>query len=625
MDLLNIDIDEYIPDIINAYTKVFGAEYKDIIEKRINSVVYITYNDPNDIANYVSFLKACKMKELAVKFLRKIGIDTSKDTGNYAEKLDESLEDLIYEYMGNHMAIEPDFKDRFGIKSWLPVDENTDIEEITKEKISFINFIRGKDINLVTKDNFEEFCKTDEYNKIYDKIQSYLQILEELSSEYKDYLKSISHYQEYIDNEQKRKKDIEAIHKKALYERAEEYLTEDLKKLLDEKYSSIDEKSRALFGSNIGTISFFEYFSKEDEKILEDSSISENDKMLIYFYRTIYFESIGLVIDDEEKFKTAKDKYDYIIKQHGVEKLVLPEENIEKIVELKEQEFKEFQKDFVLSSEDGEEIENEEVKEWMLKRIINKSICVTAMSLNGEYMPALFFTVLSNAGGTLDYSLLHELCHVCKSEGKGAKTIRCGFDLSESDTQKNPYDDQKRKYEVLNENITDIFALEARQILQEEGIYILEPKECTLKNLNDKNLGSIGKDLIKPFIQRYRKQIIRAGVLGDMEALYEVIGQENFEELNDIVNKVASLSRLEIKLKMDKKEDPSVIEYYKQLERLNVVYKNMEKYQERGRTDDLIKSAIDATKITTRKGQIDDAMIGLVNYCEPEKENIDRD
>lgn len=624
MNLLDIDVYDSIPDIVNAYTKVFGTEYKDIIEKRINSVIYITYKNPEGMYNYIQFLKRCKEKELAIRFLEKIGVDVSKDCKKYADRLDENLDDLIDNYMGSYLGINSNFRIYLGVRAWLPTDKNTNTKEIIEAKIEFINFFRGKNGNLITEENFQEFCKTDEYKKIYDEIQEYLQILEQLSIEYKNYLQSLEPYQEYVDNEQNRRNDMEIIHTKALYEKTEKYLTEDLKNLLDEKYSSIDEKSKTLFDDGVSAKSCFEFFSKESENKLNDSSISQGDKSLIYYYRTMYFKKLGFVIENEENFKTEEDKYNYIIQQNDIQNLILPEDNIREIISLKNEALKEFQKDFIYSSEHWlEKSDNLEVKEWIYERIINKVIGISGICQKGEFRPALFFTVRNEEGGTLDYLLLHELCHVCETEGKETRILRCGFDLADSDTSKNPYNSAKRKYERLNETITDIFTVEAMQILHQEGIYIFEKPEYTIENVNDRNTTDICKNLLKPFVKEYREQIIRARILGDMKGLYEVIGKENFEELNDIINKVDSLERLTIKLKKDQREDPTVIEYYRQVERLNKLYYNMQNYQKSEETTDvLVKSAISATEATTRNSQIDNAMITFTKHCEYDTHNL---
>ena len=63
MNLLNIDIKNYIPDIVDAYTEVFGEEYRNIIKNKLNNIQYVIYNNEQGIDNYVHFLeKRCKEK-----------------------------------------------------------------------------------------------------------------------------------------------------------------------------------------------------------------------------------------------------------------------------------------------------------------------------------------------------------------------------------------------------------------------------------------------------------------------------------------------------------------------------------------------------------------------------------
>lgn len=66
MNLLDIDVHDNIPDIINAFTKVFGIEYNDIIKKRLNKAKFVMYNNLNGMDSYLDFLKECKQKELAM-------------------------------------------------------------------------------------------------------------------------------------------------------------------------------------------------------------------------------------------------------------------------------------------------------------------------------------------------------------------------------------------------------------------------------------------------------------------------------------------------------------------------------------------------------------------------------
>ena len=109
-----------------------------------------------------------------------------------------------------------------------------------------------------------------------------------------------------------------------------------------------------------------------------------------------------------------------------------------------------------------------------------------------------------------------------------------------------------------------------------------------------------------------------------MKDLYNRIGEENFEELNDIVNRVDYFIQkfgLVQKLENSQNESTIVVEYYKQLERLSKVYDNMERHQLKEQSsNDLLKSAIDATEKTTRLGNIEDAISSISNTFEQEFE-----
>ena len=80
-------------------------------------------------------------------------------------------------------------------------------------------------------------------------------------------------------------------------------------------------------------------------------------------------------------------------------------------------------------------------------------------------------------------------------------------------------------------------------------------------------------------LERYRSVVIDAKINGDRNILSSYIGDYNFEELIDIVNKVDYLWKrgLDYKLNNDK-DNEDVIEYYKQLERAKEIYINIDAF-----------------------------------------------
>lgn len=320
-DLLNFDIKDSIPHIIDAYAEVYGIEHKELIKQRVDKCIYVIYKDIDGIEDYEIFLEACKKKELAIKFLNKIGIDTSKfKQESYAEDLNKNISKLIEIFIGNYKNIDPIFKmfATSGINAWSSIDEETKLKNI-EAKIKFLNCIRGKQSEPITKETFENFCDTNEYRKIVQRIEAYKKVYEQTMEEYEEYKKELEPYKKFVQEEKSRNADIQSKKRDILYSQIESILPNNVKKFLDNKYSSIKEKSKALLGKhfevlegvNIGEKTYLEFFSQQDEDILKDISIGEENKMNIYYYRTKYFEQMGIKTDKQlSDFKNFKEYYE---------------------------------------------------------------------------------------------------------------------------------------------------------------------------------------------------------------------------------------------------------------------------------------------------------------------------
>lgn len=101
MERLKINIEEYLEEIIDIYIKIFGNQYRNIIEERVRSTEFIEYNTEQSVRSYIFFLENCKAQELSIKFLREIGIDVSSLEGKtYTEELPGDIRRLIREYIG---------------------------------------------------------------------------------------------------------------------------------------------------------------------------------------------------------------------------------------------------------------------------------------------------------------------------------------------------------------------------------------------------------------------------------------------------------------------------------------------------------------------------------------------
>ena len=450
MDSFKINIEKYLEDIINVYVKIFGEQYRKIIEERVRSTEFIEYNTEQSVRSYIFFLENCKAQELSIKFLRKIGIDISSIEGKtYTEELPSDIRRLIREYIGGISGFTylPEHN-TLGIRAFdkKVQDANKEREdEIERNQIQFLNFL-FEDEEFYSKPDVEEFFKTPKGKETYKKIQEYIEIYNSIFREYKEFENTLEPYREYVEK-RKNKKIPE---------------TEEFKEILEK----------------IGD-------TEENRKILE-----------------------------------------YVLSER-------------KIMTIAGKDFK---------------------------------------------RPTIFFTRFVSElekGGMDDYTLLHEYCHAIEmhKEKTGVEEdyFVSGFDII-NQNESNQYRNDKRKYEILNETITDIFSVEATIILHTRGIYISEPQELTNEDILACNTSIILKKLLLPFVTKYKEKIVRARITGDMQSLFNRIGIENFESLNDCVNKIDHLilEGLEKDLKSKRNDSELIKEYNRQKRRIEEIYRNME-------------------------------------------------
>ena len=96
MNILNLNINEHMPDIIDSIIEVYGKRNKAQIKKKKKRYFYTSYAEPDSVLNYHSFLENCLVNETEIKYLRRIGVlDSSFELRKSYQKFPKKIKNMI--------------------------------------------------------------------------------------------------------------------------------------------------------------------------------------------------------------------------------------------------------------------------------------------------------------------------------------------------------------------------------------------------------------------------------------------------------------------------------------------------------------------------------------------------
>ena len=580
MDNLSIDLKKVLPFVIEAFTFVYGEKYRDIISDKINNAIIIQHYNIESLKEYILYIEESQKREYAVKFLEKIGVNVEKyKKANYTEELDNKIEKILEYYINDSDFGFSNKTDYFVPLQAFKKDNNTNPKRLLLNKIKIINYLLNGEYELVTEKNFDLFTKTEKYQQILKKIDELNLVYEPLLSEYKKWEEKLKPYKDFIDYETERKKRILEKKKSLLFEDIYPKLPIPIKDAISNKTK--DEKIATILGpANISSESIIELFDSNKIKQLKSEDADFLTKMVIISRQLNYLKNTyGDTIDEKEINNSFLFLEEEDIKQY------IPSDDLIHFVTLaREKRYEEALREYYTTRKDflnlkGQGFDKDSL-EYIYENMKGESVFVYgkgATRSDNKFVSIMFYTIGSDDGGALCYIFMHECGHIIDQNENGLAFESCkDFSIT---SMKNPYDNTCRKYEKFNETLNDIFTIEALEFLHSHGMYLIEPQKFTLEDVSNYNTALITKNLLQPLLLKFRSQVISAKINADQNELTRYIGQNNFEELVDVVNKVDYLSRNGVINKIETSpEDELVKEYFKQVNRAEKIYHNIDDY-----------------------------------------------
>ena len=591
LNKLNADrtLQENISKYIDVFVDFYGEDKRDEIERKFNNATFVGYLSPERQQVELTKLIKEKSKELESKVLEYN--ETSLDSKDLFDTYDYSLK--ISQPINNYQNFIELYKlGKEGRKEKYIEDTYNDIKkylnELTKEE--YLKIIETKELpekyqnipywlknNIQYTTNLQNI--EENYEKSFNKASSLIrkiiprctldnfdinnkeiEKLDKVIEKYKETLKEYENFEkennEYF-NEMQVNKDLEMSLREKYYK---EFLKENIDLIKEEdrqgvieylndskKFYLMNYSVRSLLGSSIQSESILESFYEEQEDILNNEETSTFIKNNIIENRIKYFNNIGINLGNN---------YNLYLENEDVKSNWPTKERLEKFRATKNKLINNFMKEYYLNTVshkrlrqvvDSKNLLNKDdgLDQTMYNSSLGKTCVATNLKEIDGKLEAAPLVMISFGGfdGALDHDIIHELNHLyelsLESVINNKAVYLCGWDICEDDIvgEVNDYiditkEEPKRSYELFNEIINEVIAQEIEEKMHEKGIHILDSSR------NSKVKGNTSYEasffIIKDFYKEFRDEIIKSRSNGNIKEILDVVGEKNFNDLNDL-------------------------------------------------------------------------------------------
>ena len=629
-----LNYEEYLKQNINCYLEAFvqfyGEDSREFITEKFKNAIYIEYQDINETKNFIYKLEKKYTKLYFEEELKKAGIDDQSDKfiGNYSFEneciMPFSSFKKFYELymMGFDLR-----KKRFveiglelfkKVKSDITIDEyinymnNGNIPQyffVGKPKYLYNSIMYYMNINNCENEyskakdiffeNFEsDFFEIDRNNffncEVFNKYKTIYECYKRALIKYEFLQKSLKPFKEYVC---KSKSLEESLHKKYykefVYQCSFLFNDEELSKI-DAYFNSSAFLSKPeclnILSHSLNTITTINSFSENSQKKLDNIGTSSWERKLIIDDRIKYFKAKGIDFGND---------YQLYLNSVTVKSIWPSNEIALKVEKLRENYNTKFNEEYYCNISRYKEIKNELSKyEFVDKESINNAInyisnstFVLPNSIIVDNDVKLFPLVNINVSDNnyLDHYIVHELNHLCETSiisKNGKNQYISGWDIEESSNlNQNTNDDFNtiRKYELFNEIINELIAQDISKIMINNNMFVFNDKD-NVKYMQNTSYERTAF-LIRDFYNEFFSDIIKSRKNGNIQVIYDKVGKENFDELNELFHdfyknfKGNKYYKLMNSLQNKEKNIDTEV-FYKIIEKRNQILNNMRSYKE---------------------------------------------
>lgn len=557
-----LPIEELRPKIIDTIVEVYGKRHRAQIEDRLNNLYINSYVTAEDVQNDYNTKNSHFVSILSVKFLRKIGMEVSKETEDEVYSggtfhLPEEQKDVLRQYFGTS-----NFTDYGKILSFddeLINSENDYSNRMHKANRCEILKAMGLEIS---PENYDEVIQTKQGQECLKRAMEIYKVAAECKNELGQFKEDNKDYIEYIEKVKKYEQELKFKYMKKYAEQIVPYCDKELGAKIEEALAknytldyrfTQDTDKDGIYIATHGEPLILAFSDDAEEKLAKDNF----ESMRVKSDRVEYFKTKGLDLGSNyEDYENSEEA-----------KKLLPDKGIvETLYAIKKECDKERDMEFFLNTGNYEACKRNilaqgiKVQDNFSKEFVENGVTCIVPNVrqddNGNYQlfNIVHLPLVKLLHDYKDVQIVHELLHTVESSMKQLSKdeiyFKFGFDeavepichneeeLIVDDRQSNP-NEPKRSYEIFSENLHQQLAIEVTRRLHEKGIYLYGDQKLA------KETGSTSYEhynLITANFQKvYREEIIDGMMSPTRDGITEIVGTENFERLNLAVNEYAEL------------------------------------------------------------------------------------
>lgn len=557
-----LPIEELCPKIIDTIVEVYGKRHRAQIEDRLNNLYINSYVTAEDVQNDYNTKNSHFVSILSVKFLRKIGMEVSKETEDEVYSggtfhLPEEQKDVLRQYFGTS-----NFTDYGKILSFddeLINSENDYSNRMHKANRCEILKAMGLEIS---PENYDEVIQTKQGQECLKRAMEIYKVAAECKNELGQFKEDNKDYIEYIEKVKKYEQELKFKYMKKYAEQIVPYCDKELGAKIEEALAknytlnyrfTQDTDKDGIYIATHGEPLILAFSDDAEEKLAKDNF----ESMRVKSDRVKYFKTKGLDLGSNyEDYENSEEA-----------KKLLPDKGIvETLYAIKKECDKERDMEFFLNTGNYEACKRNilaqgiKVQDNFSKEFVENGVTCIVPNVrqddNGNYQlfNIVHLPLVKLLHDYKDVQIVHELLHTVESSMKQLSKdeiyFKFGFDeavepichneeeLIVDDRQSNP-NEPKRSYEIFSENLHQQLAIEVTRRLHEKGIYLYGDQKLA------KETGSTSYEhynvITANFQKVYREEIIDGMMLPTRDGITEIVGTENFERLNLAVNEYAEL------------------------------------------------------------------------------------